>query len=133
MPTIYTEDPSFIANPDHIPSDPPSLTNALSRRGNTIWTNQYAVTEQSHLVGETSVPGIFVKYDIEPILLLVSEEMGSGIALLIRLVNVIAGVLVAGGWCYQLSDWATEVWGRRGKGKRASMGMLHGGAEKDED
>ena len=84
MPTIYTEDAAFMRNPDHIPADPPSITNALSRNPKTVWTNQYAVTEQSHLVGETMVPGIFVKYDIEPILLLVSEEMGSSIALLIR-------------------------------------------------
>jgi endoplasmic reticulum-Golgi intermediate compartment protein 2 len=132
VPTIYTEDPSFVRNPDHIPADPPSISNALARKPKTIWTNQYAVTEQSHLVGETMVPGIFVKYDIEPVLLLVSEEMGSSIALLIRLVNVIAGVLVAGGWCYQLSDWAGEVWGRRG-GRKKSMGMLHGGGEKDFD
>ncbi|KAF2102742.1 DUF1692-domain-containing protein [Rhizodiscina lignyota] len=133
VPTIYTEDPGFVRNPDHIPSDPPSLSNALSRNPKTIWTNQYAVTEQSHLVGEVNVPGIFVKYDIEPILLLVSEEMGSGIALLIRLVNVIAGVLVAGGWCYQLSEWATDVWGRRSARKRASLGMLHGGDDKDDE
>jgi len=98
----------------------------------TVHTNQYAVTEQSHLVGENYVPGIFVKYDIEPILLLVSEEWGGLLGLVIRLVNVVSGVLVAGGWLYQLTDWAQETWGKR-KGKRKSEGMLHGRDHRSEE
>ncbi|KAI9813476.1 MAG: hypothetical protein M1827_004152 [Pycnora praestabilis] len=91
---------------------------------NNIITNQYAVTEQSHMVGEQSVPGIFFKFDIEPILLTVAEERGGLLALLVRIVNVVSGILVGGGWCYQLVDWAGEVWGKRKRGK--SEGMLHG-------
>ena len=47
-------------------------------------------------------------------------------ALLVRVVNVISGVLVGGGWCYQLAGWAREVFGGR---RRAGgdYGMLHGG------
>lgn len=141
MPTIYTEDPAFIRNPDHIPSDDPSSplshsfdpSKLLPRKRKTIWTNQYAVTEQNMLVGENQVPGIFVKYDIEPILLLVSEEMGSGLALLIRLINVLAGIFVASGWCFQMTEWAQENWGLRAKMQRtrSSMGMLHGQDEKE--
>lgn len=88
------------------------------------------MTEQSHGVEESYVPGIFVKYDIEPILLLVSEEMGSTLSLIIRLINVLAGIFVAGGWCFQLTDWAQDTWGRKNRGSRSSMGMLHGQDEK---
>ncbi|KZF23584.1 DUF1692-domain-containing protein [Xylona heveae TC161] len=106
-----------------------------------VMTNQYAVTEQSLLVGERSVPGIFFKFDIEPILLTIAEERGSMLALLVRLVNVISGVLVAGGWCYQLGGWAIDVLGGKrfkrkwlGAGtRRESEGVLHGKMEADEE
>lgn len=76
---------------------------------------------------ENNVPGIFVKFDIEPIQLLIAEEWASIPALFIRLVNVISGVLVAGGWCYQISEWAVEVWGRRRRNRGESFGVIHGG------
>jgi endoplasmic reticulum-Golgi intermediate compartment protein 2 len=79
----------------------------------SIFTNQYAATSQSRLVGPTMIPGIFFKFDIEPILLIVSEQRGSFLALVVRLVNVISGVLVGGGWTYQLTQWVGEVVGRR--------------------
>jgi hypothetical protein len=126
VPTIYTTDVHrlSLSPPDHI-TDPSShgYDSQLSYSSNTVWTNQYAVTEQSHQVGENFVPGIFVKYDIEPILLLVSEEWGGFLSLLVRLVNVISGVLVAGSWCWALSDWAVETWVYK-KG-RQSLGFLH--------
>ncbi|KAI9880512.1 MAG: hypothetical protein M1830_002552 [Pleopsidium flavum] len=106
VPTIYTRD-----------STSPTTSN-------TIFTNQYAVTEQSHMVGERAIPGVFFKFDIEPILLTVAEERGGLLALVVRLVNVVSGVIVGGGWCYQLSGWVGEVWGRRKK--RKSEGVLHG-------
>lgn len=56
-------------------------------------------------MAENMVPGVFVKYDIEPILLTIAEEWASVPALFIRLVNVVSGVLVAGGWCFQLTEW----------------------------
>ncbi|EMC99010.1 hypothetical protein BAUCODRAFT_120300 [Baudoinia panamericana UAMH 10762] len=108
VPTIYT-------------------TNAKALRKitkSTVFTNQYAVTEQSRPVPENQVPGVFVKYDIEPILLMIAEERNSFPALFIRLVNVISGVLVAGGWCFQISEWAREVYGRRRGGRQDSFGML---------
>lgn len=109
VPTIYTRSP--------IPS-PGSPS--------TIFTNQYAVTSQSHSVPERSVPGIFFKFDIEPILLTIREERGGFMAMVVRVVNVISGVLVGGGWCYQLAGWAREVLGGR---RRAGgdYGVLHGG------
>lgn len=91
------------------------------------------MTEQSHQVAENQVPGIFVKYDIEPILLTIAEEWGGFLGLLIRLVNVVSGVLVAGGWSFQIWEWSREVLSRRSR-KRADSyaGVLHGRRSMDE-
>ena len=73
------------------------------------------------------MPGIFVKYDIEPIMVTIAEEWGGWLALLVRLVNVMSGVLVTGGWCFQLACWADEVFLKgRGGMRRASLGVLDG-------
>ncbi|KAF2759028.1 putative COPII-coated vesicle protein [Pseudovirgaria hyperparasitica] len=121
VPTIYTTESKALGS-----STPPSSSNSWGRSSNTVWTNQYAVTEQSHVVGESTVPGIFVKYDIEPITLTIAEEWGGLLALLVRLVNVISGVLVAGQWFYQIGDWAYETWLKRGRGRAQSQGVLTG-------
>lgn len=118
VPTIYTRagnvDPYVGAVPD-------PATISGKHRKKTVFTNQYAVTSQSHVLPDAvfAIPGIFFKYDIEPILLVVSEERGSLLVLLVRLVNVVSGVLVAGGWLYQISTWAAEMMTRR---RRTVMG-----------
>ncbi|KAI9730818.1 MAG: hypothetical protein M1834_005536 [Cirrosporium novae-zelandiae] len=89
---------------------------------NYIITNQYAVTEQSRMVGERQIPGIFFKFDIEPLLLTVQEERASFLSLVVRLVNVVSGVVVGAGWIYQLSSWASDLLGKRRK--RTTDGML---------
>ncbi|KAI0134507.1 endoplasmic reticulum vesicle transporter-domain-containing protein [Xylariales sp. AK1849] len=88
----------------------------------TIVTNQYAVTEQSHEISERMVPGIFFKYDIEPILLTIEESRDGYLAFLFKVINVLSGVLVAGHWGFTLSDWIREVIGRRRK--QHSMGVI---------
>ena len=142
VPTIYTEDSSRLSlSPPpakkHHGSDAQRVSHAnepmhnadpvdgsiFSGNPNTVYTNQYAVTEQSYAVGENMVPGIFVKYDIEPILLLVSEDWGGFLALLVRLINVVSGVLVAGTWCWQLTDWGMEAFGKtRGRERLGFLG-----------
>jgi len=127
VPTIYTDAPASLPalraaaarSSSHLATDAaPSNLNSK----HTIHTNQYAVTEQSHAVSEAGVPGIFFKYDIEPILLTVAEEWGGFVGLLIRCVNVIAGVLVAGGWLVSLGEWGGEV-ARKGR-RRGSVGII---------
>ena len=113
VPTIYTTDAKALRKIDKYHESPSSGSDGLDQHPHrhskkTVFTNQYAVTEQSHPVAENSVPGVFVKFDIEPILLMIAEEWASVPALFIRLVNVISGVLVAGGWCYQMTEWAKE-------------------------
>lgn len=135
VPTIYTTDPAGVARlrPATSPGSSDEALNAqvksswLRPSRHTVFTNQYAVTEQSHSVSENTIPGVFVKFDMEPILLTIAEEWDTPLALLVRLVNVVSGILVAGGWCFQMSDWAREVL-RKGR-RRAdgfAQGVLHG-------
>jgi endoplasmic reticulum-Golgi intermediate compartment protein 2 len=93
-----------------------------SSSSNAIHTNQYAVTEQSTEINERTIPGIFFKYDIEPILLNIVEDRDSFFVFLVKIVNVISGALVAGHWCFTLSDWVKEVVGKRRRVR--SEGML---------
>lgn len=92
---------------------------------NTIFTNQYAATSQSGPIPETPmlVPGIFFKYNIEPIMLLISEERSGFLALVIRVINTVSGVLVTGGWIYQISGWIGEFLIKR---RRQTEGVLTG-------
>lgn len=83
---------------------------------NTIFTNQYAVTEQSKEIDDHNIPGIFFKYDIEPILLSVKESRDGILVFLVKIINVLSGVLVAGHWGYTISEWVREVMGRRRRG-----------------
>ena len=126
VPTIYTTTPA----PAHLNPYRPDPT----ADKNTIYTNQYAATSQSHPVPERAVPGIFFKFDIEPILLTVRAERDSFLRALVRIVNVVSGVLVGGGWCYQLLGWSREIMG--GKKREFGNGVLTGQGEKgyeDED
>jgi hypothetical protein len=90
----------------------------------TIFTNQYAVTEQSLEVNERTIPGIFFKFDIEPILLNIEESRDSILVFLIKIINVLSGALVAGHWGYHLSEWCREVLGRRRRRQTQNEGML---------
>ncbi|QDS75873.1 hypothetical protein FKW77_001834 [Venturia effusa] len=128
VPTIYTTETNEVSlsPPRHI-LDPSHANYQPSYSSNTVWTNQYAVTSQSHAVGENYIPGIFFKYDIEPLLLVVREDRGDFLALLVRLVNVVSGVLVAGSWCCALSDYVVETWLYK-KGRK-SLGFLGNGGQ----
>ncbi|KAG7413924.1 endoplasmic reticulum vesicle transporter-domain-containing protein [Fusarium sp. MPI-SDFR-AT-0072] len=89
----------------------------------SILTNQYAVTEQSKAVDERYIPGIFFKYDIEPILLTVHESRDGIISLLVKVINIMSGVLVAGHWGFTISDWIHDVIGRRRR-SNGGVGVL---------
>ena len=62
-------------------------------------TNQYAVTEYSRKVSHESsgVPGIFIKYDIEPISVTLTESRQTFMHFLTRLCGIVGGVYVTVG------------------------------------
>jgi hypothetical protein len=88
----------------------------------SIFTNQYAVTEQSLEVNDRVIPGIFFKYDIEPILLNIVESRDSFLMFLIKVINILSGTMVAGHWGFVLTEWTKEVMGK--KRRSSSNGML---------
>lgn len=100
-----------------------SVGDPSSRGARSVATNQYAVTQQSREVNERTIPGIFFKYDIEPILLNIVESRDSFFVFVIKLVNILSGALVAGHWGFRLSDWVGEVLGKRRRSGH-SEGML---------
>ena len=60
-------------------------------------------------------------------MLLVSEERSSLLVLLIRLINVASGVIVTGGWLYQMYGWFSDTVLRRNRFRKGRMdGVLHG-------
>jgi hypothetical protein len=128
VPTIYTDNPGLLPLFESVNRDP--TTHPIFST-HAIKTNQYAVTSQSHTVPENYVPGVFVKFDIEPIMLAVVEEWGGFWRLLVRIVNVVSGVMVAGSWAWQMYDWGLEVWGKKGRRKGGEMGMLGTPARED--
>jgi hypothetical protein len=90
----------------------------------TIVTNQYAVTEQSKEISDHAIPGVFFKYDIEPILLAVHENRDNIFRLTFKIVNILSGVLVAAHWGFTISEWAQEVVGRRRRAAAGEGGFL---------
>lgn len=120
VPTLYTKGRSAFNAYSQNPSSPEAR-----QTRNTVFTNQYAATSQSGPILESPylIPGIFFKYNIEPILLLVSEERTGFLSLMIRVINTVSGVLVTGGWIYQISGWMGEFMGKR---RRQSEGVLTG-------
>jgi len=98
--------------------------------GKSLLTNQYAVTEHSRKISSHFVPGIFFKYDIEPISLTISDRRTALLAFVVRLVNIISGILVGGGWAYGLFGTLAGYFRRQ---KRRTDGMLNGRALGDEE
>ncbi|KAF2858225.1 DUF1692-domain-containing protein [Piedraia hortae CBS 480.64] len=131
VPTVYTTDAKALSRLSASNLESPSSgSDGLDKHPHrysrkTVFTNQYAVTEQSFPVPNGAVPGIFVKFDLEPIMLTIAEEWISIPALFIRLVNVVSGVLVAGGWCFQISEWFSDYRCRRGR-SNTGLGVLDG-------
>lgn len=111
VPTVYSVGPASIHN------------------DKTLFTNQYAVTEQSTEVTERTIPGVFFKYDIEPILLQIEESRDSFLVFLIKVINILSGALVAGHWGFTISDWVKETWGKKRRRTTGMIGVEKGGYE----
>jgi len=118
--TVNTADANFHKFQYYISVVPTTYTH----RGTTIPANQYAVTEQSKQVNERSIPGIFFKYDIEPISLLVQEHRDGLLTFFIKIINVVSGVLVAGHWGFTMSEWVRDITGRKRRSGAGTDGVL---------
>jgi len=81
-------------------------TTYVDRNGYALTTNQFSVTDHARILeGEkqNGVPGIFIKYDLEPISLRVTEKRSASfLHFLVRLCGIIGGIFVSVGLVHSL-------------------------------
>lgn len=83
--------------------------------GVVIDTNQYSLTEQhnAYSIGPSGrpngIPGIYFKYDFEPIKLIITEKRLPFIQFVSRLATIIGGLLVLAGYVYRLYDKLLKI------------------------
>ncbi|KAG7194121.1 uncharacterized protein KQ657_004829 [Scheffersomyces spartinae] len=83
--------------------------------GLEVDTHQYALTEQ-HVTykAREGIPGIFFKYDFEPIKLIIKEQRMSFIQFVARIGTILAGIMIVAGYFYRLYDrLLTILFGKR--------------------
>ncbi|ORY42845.1 DUF1692-domain-containing protein [Rhizoclosmatium globosum] len=82
--------------------------------GSVVLTNQYAVTDHKKIVGhetkEAGIPGIFMKYDVEPISVRVTESRASFMHFLTRLCGITGGIYVTVGLLNNLLQFGMKVY-----------------------
>ncbi|CAG8506166.1 22788_t:CDS:2 [Rhizophagus irregularis] len=73
-----------------------------------LLTNQYSVTDYSRVIeGRTGIPGIFFKYDIEPISVRIAENGVSFFTFLVRLSGLVGGIWVTAGFALKIVN---RIW-----------------------
>ncbi|KAI8065974.1 endoplasmic reticulum vesicle transporter-domain-containing protein [Thamnidium elegans] len=82
-------------------------TSYIDRKGNYLETNQYAVTDMHKTFREgQAVPGIFFRYEMEPITVQISEvRTQSFMYFLVRLCGILGGSVVTVGALYRLINF----------------------------
>ncbi|GAA5810640.1 hypothetical protein MFLAVUS_004063 [Mucor flavus] len=82
-------------------------TSYIDRKGNYLETNQYAVTDMHKTFREgQAVPGIFFRYEMEPITVQISEvRTQSFMHFLVRLCGILGGSVVTVGALYRLINF----------------------------
>ncbi|KAG0150495.1 hypothetical protein CROQUDRAFT_652420 [Cronartium quercuum f. sp. fusiforme G11] len=84
-------------------------TTYINSAGRQLYTNQYSVTDMSRATEHgKGVPGIFFKYDIEPMYLTIRERTTTLVQFLVRLAGIVGGIVVCTGWAYRGVDWAAS-------------------------
>lgn len=86
-------------------------TTYIAPRSKPLETNQYSVTHYTHVYKNPheGIPGIFFKFDLDPMLLSIHQRTTSLAALLIRCVGVIGGVFTCATYFVRASMRAVDV------------------------
>lgn len=75
-------------------------------------TYQYSITERDypvdHDAGNHGVPGIYFKYDIDPIKVSIVEQGISFVQFLLRLCSIVGGVFAISGFLNQFLSYLAE-------------------------
>ncbi len=76
----------------------------IDARGRRLHTHQYSVTDYTRPIEHgKGVPGIFIKYDIEPLQMTIRERSVSLVQFLVRLAGVVGGVWVCVGYAFRVT------------------------------
>ncbi|CAO1616010.1 unnamed protein product [Parajaminaea phylloscopi] len=85
-------------------------TKYVDSSGRTIKTNQYSVTDYARTVTHgLGVPGIFIKFDVEPLVLTLRQRTSSLMQFLVRLAGIVGGVWVCAGYTLRAGDRAVKT------------------------
>lgn len=80
-------------------------TTYIDSRNRRLKTNQYSVTDYSRTIDHgRGVPGIFLKYDIEPLTMTVRERTSSLTQFLVRLSGILGGIWVCTGFAFRVTS-----------------------------
>ncbi|CAO3650902.1 unnamed protein product [Mucor hiemalis] len=103
-------------------------TTYIDRRNNILQTNQYAVTDFHRQFREGQmIPGVFFRYDIEPISVQISEGHSlSFLHFIVRLCGILGGSVVTVGAIYRLFNFALTGGREDPKLYTASHNMMKG-------
>lgn len=82
----------------------------VDARNRQLHTHQYSVTDYTRQIEHgKGVPGIFIKYDIEPVQLTIHQRSTSLLQFLVRLAGVVGGVWVCVGYAFRLTNRLTTL------------------------
>jgi hypothetical protein len=85
-------------------------TTYIDNSNNLLNTYQYAVTDSKKVFSEQeamhNIPGIFFKYDFEPISVRITEKRQSFTHFLVRLSGIVGGAVVTVGFAYRVVRFA---------------------------
>jgi len=85
-------------------------TTYIAPRSNPLRTSQYSVTHYTREVQhDQGTPGIFFKFELDPLHLTLHQRTTSFLQLLIRVVGVLGGVFVCMGYAIRITTRAVEV------------------------
>ncbi|KAG6901956.1 hypothetical protein C0995_006185 [Termitomyces sp. Mi166 len=85
-------------------------TTYIAPRSKPLDTNQYSVTHYTRVLEHNrGTPGIFFKFDLDPLSITIHQRTPSLVQLLIRCVGVIGGIFVCMGYAIRITTRAVEV------------------------
>lgn len=86
-------------------------TTYVDTRRRVLHTSGYSVTDMSRETEHgRGVPGIFFKYDIEPMSLTIRERTTTLVQFLVRLAGIVGGILVCSDFGFRTLSFALDRW-----------------------
>ncbi|KAK4055067.1 hypothetical protein OIO90_003408 [Microbotryomycetes sp. JL221] len=85
-------------------------TTYIDARRRVLHTSQYSVTDMSRVTEHgKGVPGVFIKYDIEPMALTIRERTTTLLQFLVRLAGIVGGILVCSDFGFRTFNFMLQL------------------------